>query len=244
MGDDFAFIINHTNESGYFSSNRPGGKGDDDIYSFTKLNNVMTGIVVDCETQEPISDALVKLMENGQVMQKKKSVSNGTFSFPISPEKEYKVVATKLGYEEGSQSVSTYAMDGTQVNVKIPLCVEGGSGNMCEVRGVITDRNSGAPVSGAIVKLTNLTNNEEQTFVTGADGVYYFELPPNTDYTLHATKDFYFTEIQTVSTVDVDCKDPMTKDFGLDIPLGPIPVDPNSATNNGGGQPTYTPDPQ
>lgn len=34
--DDFNFIINNTNSSGYFSSKRLKGKGDDDIYYFTK----------------------------------------------------------------------------------------------------------------------------------------------------------------------------------------------------------------
>lgn len=34
--DDFNFIINKTNSSGYFSSKRLKGKGDDDIYYFTK----------------------------------------------------------------------------------------------------------------------------------------------------------------------------------------------------------------
>ena len=33
--DDFCFIINYENE-GYFTSKRKGGKGDDDIYYFTK----------------------------------------------------------------------------------------------------------------------------------------------------------------------------------------------------------------
>ena len=32
--DDFAFIIDNTTRKGYFSSNRAGGKGKDDIYSF------------------------------------------------------------------------------------------------------------------------------------------------------------------------------------------------------------------
>lgn len=34
--DDFAFSINETTGKGFVSSNRPGGKGDDDIYSFIK----------------------------------------------------------------------------------------------------------------------------------------------------------------------------------------------------------------
>jgi len=34
--DDFCFVIDSNNGIGYFSSNRKGGKGDDDIYRFTK----------------------------------------------------------------------------------------------------------------------------------------------------------------------------------------------------------------
>src|SRR5690606_4451502 len=32
--DDFAFFMNDGSKTGYFSSNRPGGKGSDDIYGF------------------------------------------------------------------------------------------------------------------------------------------------------------------------------------------------------------------
>ena len=34
--DDFCFIIKKDNKTGYFSSKRDGGKGDDDVYYFTK----------------------------------------------------------------------------------------------------------------------------------------------------------------------------------------------------------------
>jgi len=35
--DDFAFYVNSETETGYFSSNRDQGKGNDDIYSFSSL---------------------------------------------------------------------------------------------------------------------------------------------------------------------------------------------------------------
>ncbi|WP_106794924.1 tetratricopeptide repeat protein [Aquimarina sp. Aq78] len=36
--DDFTFIINEENKTGYFASNRKGGKGDDDIYGFKQIS--------------------------------------------------------------------------------------------------------------------------------------------------------------------------------------------------------------
>jgi len=40
--DDFCYIIDESNKEGYFSSRRPNGKGDDDIYYFN-LTKVKAG---------------------------------------------------------------------------------------------------------------------------------------------------------------------------------------------------------
>ncbi len=39
--DDFSFIKKRGENTGYFSSNRPGGKGKDDIYSFIKTSPIL-----------------------------------------------------------------------------------------------------------------------------------------------------------------------------------------------------------
>lgn len=52
--DDFAFIIDEKNKAGFFSSNRDGGMGEDDIYKFaydeTKLDYKVTIRVLDAGT--------------------------------------------------------------------------------------------------------------------------------------------------------------------------------------------------
>ncbi len=70
--DDFGFIIDRDKKNGYFSSNRPGGLGQDDIYSFYALDGIdkMLGtesvepkllavLVSDFSTGEMIDSALV-----------------------------------------------------------------------------------------------------------------------------------------------------------------------------------------
>ena len=67
--DDFGFIINRKEDAGFFSSNREGGKGQDDIYSFTLkdgFNNIkpsplkkMEICVFDMATNERIEGAEV-----------------------------------------------------------------------------------------------------------------------------------------------------------------------------------------
>ena len=52
--DDFAFMIDSKSRNGFFSSNREGGKGYDDIYKFTETRKLsceqeLTGIITDQE---------------------------------------------------------------------------------------------------------------------------------------------------------------------------------------------------
>src|SRR5690606_25570979 len=63
--DDFSFIIDSTGSLGYISSNRlQGGKGDDDIYYFTKskppCDNLVSGHAIDSTTMMPLSGVSVK----------------------------------------------------------------------------------------------------------------------------------------------------------------------------------------
>jgi len=59
--DDFSLIFSGEEDKGFFTSNRPGGKGMDDIYSFLMppLEFVLDAVVYNAETGEPIPGAKV-----------------------------------------------------------------------------------------------------------------------------------------------------------------------------------------
>ena len=67
--DDFGFIVDRDNKNGYFSSDRPGGFGEDDIYSFYIENEEsspiavtgsdLDGMVISDENGNPLAGALV-----------------------------------------------------------------------------------------------------------------------------------------------------------------------------------------
>ncbi len=61
--DDFTFIINENSKDGYFSSNRSGGKGKDDIYSFTELEKKSTPIPE--PEPEPIAEPEIIKIKKG-----------------------------------------------------------------------------------------------------------------------------------------------------------------------------------
>ena len=108
--DDFSYIIDSTGEKGYFASNRKGGKGDDDIYSFSyTLNlNSISGSVENMSTGEVIKRANISLYQDGLLVKEASSDNTGKYSFEhLDPTTEYSVVAKKEGFVKDSLSVKT-----------------------------------------------------------------------------------------------------------------------------------------
>ena len=89
--DDFAFLINDNSRLGYFTSNREGGKGGDDIYKFketkklvTKCEQNLAGIVTDKETGLPLADAKVTLLDSEfKTIKEVTSDKDGKFDFGL-----------------------------------------------------------------------------------------------------------------------------------------------------------------
>lgn len=117
--DDFGFIIDDRTRTGYFSSNREGGKGSDDIYAFTQFENLITscrqyvqGTVTDEKTGRPIYNTKLVLIdtESGGQYEFYSDV-NGKYKMTIGCDREYLVQVFKDGYttEEFSlESTSKY----------------------------------------------------------------------------------------------------------------------------------------
>jgi len=98
--DDFAFIIDETAETGYFSSNRTGGKGDDDIYNFTQLKiYYVKGLVQNKNSLELLTDAHVSLLDqNNQIIAALDTNSDASYSFEIEKNTNYTLKATHKLY--------------------------------------------------------------------------------------------------------------------------------------------------
>lgn len=87
--DDFCFVFNSDSKIGFLTSNRPGGKGKDDIYSFREDKPLLfscqkniKGIVKDAKTKAIIANAKVILSD--KVMKEvstDQSKTDGTFTF-------------------------------------------------------------------------------------------------------------------------------------------------------------------
>ncbi|WP_298520711.1 OmpA family protein [uncultured Kordia sp.] len=113
--DDFTFIINETTGSGYFASNREGGMGDDDIYSFTRTQKIISkcsqkleGIVLDEQTNNPIPNAKVVLLDGDtNVLAQTFAKDDGSFEFPLDCNTQYAIRAAKENYTTAEKTFGT-----------------------------------------------------------------------------------------------------------------------------------------
>ncbi len=113
--DDFSYIVNEETQHGYFASNRKGGKGSDDIYSFKKIlpeepnENAIAGIVTEVVTGDILPEALVELLdENGRKIKEMVTGDDGSFLFEdLDSNTKYTVRVTKGDYFDEQIDVST-----------------------------------------------------------------------------------------------------------------------------------------
>ncbi|WP_024741585.1 OmpA family protein [Tenacibaculum maritimum] len=127
--DDFAFFIAEKGKKGFFSSNREGGKGDDDIYSYFIYTDVpvckqtIAGAVINTKTGEPIDAATVKLIDpKGEVIKEVLSKEDGTYKFTeVLCDITYSIQGTKLDHKSDRKSISTTAKAGDFIEEDLNL---------------------------------------------------------------------------------------------------------------------------
>lgn len=89
--DDFGIIFDGENERGYFTSNRPGGKGQDDIWRFYMPDMVfaLQGTVYDKVSQQPLPGAKVEVAGTDGSSFSALADDNGGFSFAEKGKERY-----------------------------------------------------------------------------------------------------------------------------------------------------------
>lgn len=125
--DDFAFLIDSKNRNGFFTSNREGGKGYDDIYRFVEnkkliCEQTLTGLVTDLDSGQILPNAKISLFDkNFKPLQVMQTDEQGRYSFPVDCGKTYYVRGEKEEYQTKEASVTTKISSGSK---DFPLVLE------------------------------------------------------------------------------------------------------------------------
>lgn len=113
--DDFALTVNSEMNQGYFSSNRPGGIGDDDLYSFdlAYLPINIFGKVVDEATNEMIPNASITVLDSkNNIVTTLQADLNGNFILNnLKRNSNYTIKTGQINYVTSEKSINIYKKD-------------------------------------------------------------------------------------------------------------------------------------
>ncbi|WP_369765069.1 OmpA family protein [Flavobacterium sp. WC2429] len=124
--DDFAYWIDTNSRKGYFSSNRDGGLGYDDIYKFLELRKLactqeLYGKITDLVTSEALPNSKVSLFDNQfNLISEVISDEKGDYLFSVDCDKTYNVRAQKEEYATNELKIKISNENG-RTNLPIPL---------------------------------------------------------------------------------------------------------------------------
>ena len=183
ISDDFSLVFEENGREGYFASDRIGGVGGDDVYSFKKIAVPMEIFVFDEKTGEPIEGATVDVACKGATMT---TGANGKIAIDIKPGDCCDFAAMFDGYEDNSaQGCATEADFTNPQMIEIPMA----KSKKFELSVIVFDAENGLTVEGAEVTLENdCDGTVVEPAYTDAGGRVMFELEEDCCYTVKAMK--------------------------------------------------------
>jgi outer membrane protein OmpA-like peptidoglycan-associated protein len=116
--DDFAYLIDTKSRRGFFSSNRDGGQGYDDIYKFLETKRLICeqqlyGEITDLVTKELLPDTKISLFDSQfNLINTTVSDGKGNYTFEVECGKTYNVRAEKPEYTTIEQKVTIAETNG------------------------------------------------------------------------------------------------------------------------------------
>lgn len=130
--DDFGITFGE-GESGFFTSNRNDARGYDAIYSFElpELKIMISGWVLD-KDEEPVPNAVIRIVGNDGSNQKQVARDDGSFSFPLERGVSYVMLAGAKGYLNARQEFTSdtaeedaeYGVDFILASITKPVVID------------------------------------------------------------------------------------------------------------------------
>ena len=220
ISDDFGIVMNEEGTCGHFSSDRDGGAGRDDIYSFRKTASPVEILVYDKDTKEPIAGATVVNDCTGNTLT---TNADGKVTIDMKMNECCNFAASMEGYtDNGEEGCTKDITIGDPVFVEIPLEPE----TKFELEGVVFDSNTGLPLPGATVELTNDCEDVVQTVVADSTGGFSFPLIEDCCYAVKGSMPEYLA-----ASVKDQCTRDMVEATTLQTTINLMPISGDAYTD-------------
>lgn len=190
--DDFGFVYDSFRNIGYLVSNRPGGRGNEDIYKVFKSADNITLAIRNASDGVPIPGASIDFTNCGEGLFR--ADARGTYSFQAVEGLNCDIVIRADGYNDAVFSVSTMGMrQNRDYNIMLSRRGE-------EYIGKILNYNTRLPVAGVAVTATNQSTNSSMQATTDVNGDYALALSPNSSYVVRYSRPGFRDISRTVYT--------------------------------------------
>lgn len=174
--DDFAFIIDSALHTGYFSSNRIEGHGDDDIYRFILHKPFFKGKLLRGTARDKKGNILASVTVNlynndGDVIGTIVTDVDGKYEFVIEQDKYYSLDGTKPKYTKGKNTANSFT-DEYIVIADLELTREPEFSLYC----LISDAKTKEPLDSVEITMINNITNETTVIKTKESGDFFRKL--------------------------------------------------------------------
>lgn len=200
--DDFGLIVDESMKKGYFSSNRDGGKGNDDIYSFELLKPFTFGVILKGTVKDKEGNILPGTIVNlydtsGSVVDSITTGDDGAYTFNVERDQDYSIGGKKDKYFDGANT-TTSKTDKDEVIIDLELEKDPG----LSLYALITDKKTGEPLENVSIKLVDNFTGSKKLFTTGDIGGFRSpladkKLQDRGSYNLELSKEGYFPKTFT-----------------------------------------------
>lgn len=208
--DDFSFQSDGMLRSGFFASNRPGGKGLDDIYYFAVTDFYLKGYTL--ADNDTVGGVTIKVKDatTGELITTVASDSTGSYRIKLPFERKFVVETEKQGLESRERvEISTFSK-GLNVDLR-SMRIESAS---VQSKGKFYSKETQEILSGVTIQVSNLTDNLKETIeVKGSEG-YDLTLLRNKSYRVEFSKPGYITQ-----TIDINTSGLKTSELLNDVVL-------------------------
>ena len=195
--DDFGLVFNPDSLSGYFSSNRPGGKGADDNYYFTVNKIDLRVISYDDHTKVMLPGSKVALLgADGKVIDSKVADKEGSVEFSVDPREKYQLLAENTTYVSQKKDIQAHGSmfdfrqsEDVYLKQAYPyLTIE------------VIDKESGLIIPNALVDISE--GKYEESELEDNNGIIKMKMNASTDYTFYVSAEEFFDRTVKFSSVD------------------------------------------
>lgn len=190
--DDFGFFLGPDERYAYFSSNRKGGQGDDDIYVVLPEEYKINLLVLSTFTEKPVPQVQVSVKdEKGKIALETMTDAQGKVELKLPMNKLYNLLAAKSGYYDKTQELNLTAT-GKFADREEVLYIDPSHRLVGQVVNILGDE----PIEGARITIARDGVNVDDA-VTNAEGYFKADIMPDRKYLVTAEADNYFgTDIE------------------------------------------------